>query len=213
MGELTADRLQGGRPYLGSGLFFASYRIRGKTQYKTYCAVLVCLTSKAVRIELVSELLTDAFGIASEVSSLDATNFSGAATKLAEFQTRFLSKVDISLICDYTTNKGFDFSFIPPRALHFGGPWEAAIKSAKMLAVKNMAQANLAFEELQTIFIYVEGMLNPRPISPASDDPNDTTAVTPAHLLIGTPIASVSEEHLYHSKDDHQKEAKYVERL
>jgi len=91
MGELTADRLQGGRPYLGSGLFFASYRIRGKTQYKTYCAVLVCLTSKAVRIELVSELLTDAFGIASEVSSLDATNFSGAATKLAEFQTRFLS--------------------------------------------------------------------------------------------------------------------------
>jgi len=28
------------------------------------------------------------------------------------------------------------------------------------------------------------------PISPASDDPNDTMAVTLAHLFIGTPLAS-----------------------
>ncbi|XP_068141505.1 uncharacterized protein [Drosophila tropicalis] len=41
------------------------------------------------------------------------------------------------------------------------------------------------FEQLSTIIVNDEAMLNSRPLTPNSDDPNDFTALTAGHLLIG----------------------------
>ncbi|XP_070072652.1 uncharacterized protein [Drosophila takahashii] len=98
------------------------------------------------------------------------------------------------------------------RAPHFGGLWEAAVKSAKTLVLKNIANAYLTFEELQTVFLDVEAILNSRPIAPASDDPNDFNALTPAHLLIGTELTSAPESSLHHSSDAPGKEMRYLDR-
>lgn len=64
MGDLPADRFLAQRPFLVSGVDFCgpfqtSYRIRVKPPYKTYVAIFVCFSSKAVHIELLSDLSTN----------------------------------------------------------------------------------------------------------------------------------------------------------
>lgn len=210
MGNLPVDRLRAQRPFLVTGVdfcgpFLTSYRIRGKVPYKTYIAVFVCFGSKATHLELVSDLSTNNFllclkrfigrrGIPQRIFCDNATNFTGAHNKLKEIKQKMFSDDVISKLKTFCTQSGFEFCFIPPRAPHFGGLWEAAVKSAKTLLLKNVSEAHLTFEELQTLIVEVEAVLNSRPIAPMSDDPNDGEALTPGHLLIGSALISIPDE-------------------
>ncbi|XP_075157719.1 uncharacterized protein LOC142230985 [Haematobia irritans] len=212
MGNLPSDRFMAHRPFLVSGVdfcgpFYTSYRIRGKPPYKTYVAIFVCFSSKAVHIELVSDLSTNTFilclkrfigrrGIPLRLYCDNATNFVGANAKLKEFKQRYFDDDNIKSIENFSALTGFQFSFIPPRSPHFGGLWESAVKSTKTLLVKNMSQAGLTYEELQTVLIEVEAILNSRPLAPRSDDPNDGEAISPAHLLIGSSLLALPDENI-----------------
>lgn len=212
MGNLPSDRLKAQRPFLVTGLdfcgpFLTSYRIRSKQPYKTYLAVFICFTSRAVHFELVSDLSTNAFllslkrfigrrGMPHKIYCDNATNFVGARTALLELQQRFFNNASIEEIATYSHAMGFEFCFIPPRAPHFGGFWEAAVKSAKSLLIKNIGQAYLSWEELQTVVLEAEAILNSRPICPLTDNPNDGEALTPGHLLIGTSLLCPPERHI-----------------
>lgn len=112
----------------------------------------------------------------------NATNFGGANTELRQWREKI---ADRTKIASFAAEKGVEFAFIPPRAPHFGGLWEAAVKSAKGLLLRTVGTALLTAEELQTVLAEVESVLNSRPIAALSSDPNDGEALTPAHLLIG----------------------------
>ena len=50
-------------------------------------------------------------------------------------------------------------------------------------------------EELSTLIIRIEGILNSRPLTPPrSSDPRDLCAFTLGHFLIGQPIMSLPED-------------------
>ena len=59
------------------------------------------------------------------------------------------------------------------------------IKSAKRAIFAVLGDAEVNDEELETIFIGVESLLNSRPLTAVSDDPNDDRVLTPNHFLIG----------------------------
>jgi len=61
----------------------------------------------------------------------NATNFVGAKSEPAELKELFLSEQHTASISSVCLADGIDLKFILPRALHFGGLWEAAEKSAK----------------------------------------------------------------------------------
>jgi len=67
MGDLSGDRVQPGRAFLKCGIDFAgpflikSSTLRKSSIIKTYACIFVCLTTKAVHIEAVSDLTTKAF--------------------------------------------------------------------------------------------------------------------------------------------------------
>ena len=52
----------------------------------------------------------------------------------------------------------------------------------------------LSFEELTTLFCQIGLILNSRPICPLSEDPNDDTLLTPAHLCLGGKLESLPLE-------------------
>ncbi|XP_018577393.1 uncharacterized protein LOC108915756 [Anoplophora glabripennis] len=74
-----------------------------------------------------------------------------------------------------------------------GGLWEAAVKSMKFHAKRVISHAHLTYEELYTVFVQIEGILNSRPITPLSDDPTDLLPLTPSHFLIGDVLNSIPE--------------------
>ncbi|KAL7724792.1 hypothetical protein ACLKA6_000428 [Drosophila palustris] len=119
----------------------------------------------------------------------NATNFVGASRQFRELRARVEEEADA--IQEFASKSGCEFAFIPPRASHFGGLWEAGVKSAKHLLLRTVGSLLLTAEELQTTLVAVEAVLNSRPIGALSDDPSDGEALTPGHALIGGPLTAM----------------------
>lgn len=83
--------------------------------------------------------------------------------------------------------------FIPPHSPNFGGLWEAAVKRAKYHIKRIVDEARLTFEELYTVITQIEAIMNPRPLIPMSNDPNDIDFLTPGHFLIGEPFTAIPQ--------------------
>ena len=92
------------------------------------------------------------------------------------------------------TGQGTEWVTIPPRAPHFGGIWEAAVKTMKRHLRRILGLQTLKYEELLTILQQIEAILNSRPLFPMSDDPSDCRAITPAHFIIGDSLLSIARE-------------------
>jgi len=88
-------------------------------------------------------------------------------------------------------------------APHFGGKWEAGVKSVKYHLKRIIGTHLLTYEEMTTFLTQVEAVLNSRPLCPLSDDPDDLQASTPAHFLIGGPLATIPEPSLERVKISH----------
>ena len=82
-------------------------------------------------------------------------------------------------------NDSTSWSFIPPHSPHFGGLWEAGIKSTKYHLRRMIGDQTLTFEEISAVLIEIEACLNSRPLEPLSGDIDDLQALTPAHFLCG----------------------------
>nr|XP_012232072.1 PREDICTED: uncharacterized protein LOC105677797 [Linepithema humile] len=211
MGNLPQGRVTPARPFLRTGLDYAgpilvqTSKGRGHKAYKAFIAVFVCLCSRAVHLEIVSDYSTEAFlaafrrftsrrGLCQDVYSDCGTNFVGADRALRELLRA--SSCDGRRIARAAASDGIRWHFDPPAAPHFGGLWEAAVKSTKHHLRRVIGETTLTFEEMSTFLAQVEACLNSRPLQALTDDPDDVSALTPRHFLIGAPLLSVPEPSL-----------------
>ncbi|KAF2906169.1 hypothetical protein ILUMI_00007 [Ignelater luminosus] len=73
---------------------------------------------------------------------------------------------------------------------------EAGIKSTKYHKKRISANPCLTFEEFYTVLTRIELVLNSRPLTPLSDNPNDLKPLTPRHFLVGIPLTSLPKQNL-----------------
>lgn len=202
--DLPKARVQECRPFAQVGVDYAGpimmreLNLRKSRECKVYMAVFVCLGVKAVHLELMSDLSTEAFlaafdrfvsrrGLPSDVYSDCGTNFIGASKQLRKLinhpdNHEFLSSA-----------RACSWHFNPPSAPHFGGLWEAAVRSAKSLLTRTVSTHRLTLEEMCTVLCRVEAALNSRPLVPMSPDLYDLQCLTPGHFLVGEALLTVPE--------------------
>jgi len=139
------------------------------------------MTTKAIHLELVSNLTSEAFiaalkhftarrGLIDHLYSDNGTNFVGANRELKEF---FKAEEFLRQVHNYAAKTQFQWHFIPPNSPHFGGLWEAGVKSLKYHWRRIVGKALLTFEEFSTLLAQVEACLNSRPLIALSNEPND----------------------------------------
>lgn len=208
MGDLPADRVNEARPFSGVATDFAgpfmikSSSLRNAKILKAYLCVFVCLSTKAVHLEVVSALSTEAFiaaldrfvsrrGLPSLIRSDCGTNYKGADRYLKEvFEFLYVNNI---VIGSALARRGITWRFDPAVCPHWGGIFEAAVKSAKTHLKRVIGDTSLTFEEIATVFCKIEAVLNSRPLCPLSADPNDLEALSPGHFLIGQPLNALPE--------------------
>ncbi|XP_046388550.1 uncharacterized protein LOC124157664 [Ischnura elegans] len=199
------------RPFQKTGMDYAgpfnirSHALRRTVPLKVYLCLFICMCTKAVHLEVVTDLSSDAFiaaltrfvsrrGLCSDLYSDCGTNFVGASTQLKRTIKNFYSSPETQEAISYfATENCINFHFIPPAAPHQGGLWERAVKSAKTLLIRSIGQTLLTLQEFITLVTKVEAMLNSRPLTPLSTDPADVSALTPGHFLIGTSMTAIPE--------------------
>ena len=110
MGDLPQERVSQTRPFLIFGvnycgpLHIKEKRFRNRNKLKVYVSIFVCMSTKAVHLELVSDSTTEAFiaclkrlfsrrGKTKIIFSDNATNFFGANRELNELY-RLLQSAD-----------------------------------------------------------------------------------------------------------------------
>jgi len=75
---------------------------------------------------------------------------------------------------------------LKPSAPHFGVKWEAGVKSVKFHLKRIIGDTLLTYEEFTTLLIQIEAILNSRPLTPCTDDPEDLNVLTPGHFIMCT---------------------------
>lgn len=229
MGSLPSQRVQPARPFVNSGVDFCGpvwvhYKHRGQRPAKAYIAVFVCFATKATHLELVSNLSAETFlaalkrfvarrGICHNLYCDNATNFVGGRRQLKECWEIFFNQEIRDHVVSACIEDEIQFHHIPPRSPHFGGLWEAAVKSAKHHLYRVLGDSTMTYEEMVTVITQIEAVLNSRPLTPMSSDPSDYSALTPGHFLIGEPLNAPVEPDLTELKVNRLDRYQQIRRL
>lgn len=99
-------------------------------------------------------------------------------------------------IVRYCQDHSIEWRFSPPRSPHFNGLAEAAVKSAKLHMRKILHSIRLTYDEMGTIVAEIEAILNSRPLTPMSSNPDDLQPLTAGHFLIGAPMTCIDDRRI-----------------
>ncbi|XP_070549171.1 uncharacterized protein [Ptychodera flava] len=196
MADLPKDRLTPNEPpFSRTGVdYFGPIEVkRGRTTVKRYGVVFTCLNMRAIHLEVAYSLDTNSFinalrrfiarrGQVKVLRSDNGTNLVGAERELREAINNW-NQVKIGTALG---QKNITWQFNPPSGSHFGGIWERQIRTIRkvLFSLLKEQMVHLNDEALQTLFCEIEAIVNGRPITKVSDDPNDLGALTPNHLLM-----------------------------
>ena len=187
------------RPFEHCGVdYLCDLKVKqGRNELKRYGCVFTCLSSRATHLEIVFDLSTEAFlmafrrflaltGAATRVIYSDnGSNFHGAEAELKRGLKRLQKKWPFNDLAF----RGVEYRFNPPLASHQGGVFESIIRFVRKVMTALMDDKklhNLTNDGLETLFREIQLILNGRPLTRVSADPDDLCALTPSSILTGS---------------------------
>jgi hypothetical protein len=163
---------------------------KGRGRQKKYVILFSCMVTRAVHFETVADLSQDAFlmsfqnfvsrrGMPKICRSDNGTNFRGAVNDLMQLGRVWDPKK--------AEKKGFgqiQWIFATPLAPHTQGAIERVVGLMKQGLNVIIGSEPVEDSVLESAVIQVEGILNSRPLTYASDDPADPRPITPNDFLM-----------------------------
>lgn len=185
---LPKDRTELTTVFKVSGVDLAGPLLTNDKQ-KVWIVLFTCAVYRAVHLELVPSLSTNDFiqalrrfisrrGRVSILYSDNGTNFTGLSNALKLLDWAEIEK-------SFTVNE-IRFKFNPPSSPWWGGFWERLIGILKDLLRKNLGQSSLSYEELHTLLVECESIINNRPLTYLHEE-QDLQTLTPAMFLQDLP--------------------------
>lgn len=150
------------------------------------------MSTQAIHIEVVESLDTSSFinalrqffairGPAKQLRSDRGTNFIGAKRELQIGSMGADQQVE-----NYLSEQGCTGLFNPPHSSHMGGSWERMILVTHHILdamFLKLGPTRLTHEVLTTLMAEVTAIVNSRPLTSVSSDPEQPLILTPAMLL------------------------------
>ncbi len=209
--DLPASRVSEAPPFTNVGLDFAGplfvregHDKEGSSEnsIKVYVLLFTCASTRAVHLELTPSLSVPAFlrafrryasrrGLPALLISDNAKTFRASCAEI-----RKLCRAEEVL--RYLTDNQITWQFIVEKAPWWGGFWERLIRSVKRPLRRVIGRANLTYDELQTLVVEIEGLINARPITYMYDDTESISfPLSPSHLVYGRRITTMPNSEHY----------------
>jgi len=215
---LPSDRVKPSRPFAVTGIDFAGplYIKVGNDMHKAYIALFTCATTRAVRLELCTNMGTDKFllalqrfvgrrGLPNTIYTDNARTFHAANFELSDLW----KQLSTSKTHQFLAHNGIVWKFIAPRAAWWGGWWARMVGTMKCCLRKVLGQSRLTEEQLNTTLVSIEAAVNSRPIT----QDEDSAALTPAHFLTGEGLTTIPTRSEPTARQDLAKEFRLRQKL
>jgi len=207
MSDLPEDRMRTDPPFTSVGLdVFGPWAVAvrktrgGEAKAKRWAVIFTCMSTRAIHIEIIESMDTSSFinalrrffairGTVKLLRSDCGTNFVSACREL-QIDKRGCHDNKINA---YLEDSGCQWQFNPPHASHMAGSWERMIGVSRRILDAILLQhgnAKLTHEVLVTFMSEVTAIVNARPLTTVSTDPEHPEILSPAMLLtqkVGTP--------------------------
>ena len=187
--DLPAYRVSFDVPFEVTGVDFAgplyTKNVNEKRSKKCYILLFTCAATRLVHLEITSDLSAEPLILA--LRRFTARRGSSKMYISDNFKTFKSSDVKAFL-----RNKRIKWQFILDKAPNWGGFYEKMIGITKSCLKKTIGQACLSMEELYTVMMEVENVLNSRPLTYLCSE-NFQESLTPNHLLYGRSLNQRNE--------------------
>ena len=178
-------------PFTYTGVDFAGplyVKNHSGPQQKVWICLYTCCVTRAIHLDLVPSLTASAFmrslrrfsarrGTPLLMVSDNGKTFKSAAREI----TKLMNDPGVK---QYFANARMKWTFNLEKAPWWGGIFERLVRSVKRCLKKTIGGATLTYEELLTVVVEVEMILNCRPLSYVSGEDTEEP-LTPSHLLCG----------------------------
>jgi hypothetical protein len=166
---------------------------------KAYVLIFTDLTTRGVHFEVTRGMDVETFfkafsrftsrrGLPLRLYSDEATNFVRAKTELLHLIN--VMKAKEGEVEQRLDKLGVEWKLNTPYAPFRGGAWERLLRSFKETLRRTVGGQVLSEEELRTVAVQIEGMMNDRPLYQPSADPEDLP-VTPSMLMHGRQLGQL----------------------
>lgn len=157
-----------------------------KNGKKVWVILYTCAVYRAVHLQVITSISTAEF-----IKSLHkfVLKFRRPAVIYTDNGTNFKGThhlfrgLDWKLIQEKEKTGEIDWVFNAPTAAWWGGWWERLIRTMKDLLRKEVGRAFINQKELHEVLLVVEEVMNNRPLTYVSENPDDLEPLTPAMFL------------------------------
>ena len=192
-GDLPVERIEVAAPFSNSGVdVFGPYHLRhkGRGTKKTFVLMVCCMTTRAVALYALRDMTTSAminalvkmnaqFPALKKIFSDQGSNFRGADREIRE-AVHSWNKNELN---SELQKIGVTWIFGPAYCGSAGGAWERLIGMTKKLLKSVIGGKTIDQDDFETLLAGASGIMNRRPLMPASANADDDLVLSPAHFL------------------------------